>query len=115
MNDAIARWWDAFREQAPRIDACFRNGDEFNIPEWMDEHLGGIHPDLMGEFGPALKTAGHRLVITPENRRELRPLVREILSSAPSLAGWEFYEYRLPEEFERAAATVEGRTGGRLD
>jgi hypothetical protein len=115
MSDAIARWWDAFRKEATRIDAHFRMGDEFDVPEWMHEYLGAIHPDLMWEFGPAIRTEGHRLVITPESRRELRPLVREILSRAPSLSGWEFYEYRLAEEFEQAAATVKGRTGGDLD
>ena len=57
---------------------------------------------------------GHRLVITPETRRELRPLVREILRRAPQLEGWEFYGYRLAEDIDQAAATVEGRVGGEI-
>jgi hypothetical protein len=65
----------------------------------------------MWEFGPAVEVAGHRLVITAESAHELRPLVRTILARAPSLEGWEFYEYRLAEGLELARRTVEGRTG----
>ena len=112
VDDPISRWWTAFAQQAPQIDRLFRGHEEWDLPEWMQEHLGAIHPDLMWEFGPAVKTEGHRLVITPESRRELRPLAREVLRRAPALAGWEFYEYRLPESLEDAALTVEGRAGG---
>jgi len=114
VDDPIASWWKAFQKQAPRIDGLFRRGEEWDLPAWMNEHLGAIHPALMWEYGPAVKGTGHRLVITPESRRELRPLVREILSCAPRIDGWEFYEYRLAEEMEQAAHTVAGRTGGDL-
>ena len=112
MSDPISRWWAAFAETAPRIGRLFSHQEEWDLPEWMHEHLGAIHPDLMWEFGPAVEGDGHRLVITPEGRCELRPLVREILERAPRLDGWEFYEYRLPESLEEAALTVEGRVGG---
>jgi hypothetical protein len=61
-----------------------------------------------------LKGDGHRLVITPESRRELRPLVWELLARAPQIPGWEFYEYRPAESFEQAEFSVQGRTGGTL-
>jgi hypothetical protein len=112
VDELIASWWTNFRKQAPRIDALFQGKDDWDLPEWMLENLQAIHPDLMWEFGPARNGPGHRLVITPEARRYLRPLVREILSQAPQLPGWEFYEYRLPEDMEQAAATVEGRVEG---
>lgn len=114
MRDAIASWWKDFKLQAPHIDALFDQREEWDLAGWMSRHLGAIHPQLMWEFGPAVNCEGNRLVITPEARRDLRPLVREILSRAPSLAGWEFYEYRLPEDFEQAERTVDGRTGGSL-
>ena len=43
MNDAIARWWNAFRNQAPRIDALFHGTDEFDLPEWMGSVLRAGH------------------------------------------------------------------------
>ncbi len=78
------------------------------------EHLGAIDTALMWEFGPAIRGEGHRLVITPESRRDLRPLVRRILGLAPRLDGWEFYAYRPPEDFDMAEQTVKGRTGGSI-
>lgn len=114
MTDAIANWWKAFEAAAPRIVAHFRKQD-WDLPAWMQEHLGAVHPELMWEFGPAVRAKGHRLVITPETRRDLRPLVREMLRRAPAIAGWEFYEYRLPEELNDASQSVQGRTGGNLD
>ena len=114
MTDVIASWWKVFELQAPHIVALFKRREEWDLVEWMSRHLGAIHPQLMWEFAPAVNCVGNRLVITPETRRDLRPLVREILSRAPSLAGWEFYEYRLAEDLEQAESTVEGRTGGSL-
>jgi Ca2+:H+ antiporter len=43
----------------------------------------------MWEFGRAIATDGHRLVITPETVKELRPLVDELLARAPAIPGWE--------------------------
>ncbi|HEX2473287.1 MAG TPA: hypothetical protein VHK01_00995 [Lacipirellulaceae bacterium] len=77
----------------------------------MATHLQAIHPDMMWEFGRAVKGPGHRLVITPESARHLRPLTASILKRAPQLAGWEFYGYRLPENVEMTHQTVKVRTG----
>lgn len=112
MNAEIVRWWSEFQVQAPRIARLFRREEEWDLAGWMNEHLGAIHPELMWEFGPAIRCEGHRLVITPETRRELRPLVRQVLQVAPAMSGWEFYEYRLPESLELANYTVAGRVGG---
>ncbi|MBS0265963.1 MAG: hypothetical protein JSS02_28790 [Planctomycetes bacterium] len=115
MEDAISRWWTSFTSQVPRINALFAGEEDWDLPGWMDTHLQqGVNAELMWEFGPACEGDGHRLVITPEVRRDLRPLVREIIRRAPAIPGWEFYEYRLPETFEQAADTVEARVGGDL-
>lgn len=108
---AISRWWQAFSEQADTIDAFFRQQEQFDLAGWMQQHLKRVHPDLMWEFGPAVNGPGHRLVITPESRRELRPLVRELLRQAPPLPGWEFYEYRLPDPPELLRDVIAARTG----
>ena len=111
MSDPMTDWWQAFSQNALRIEALFKRRDEWDLPAWMHEHLCAVHPDLMWEFGPAVRQPGHRLVITPEVRRDLRPLVRQLLALAPDLPGWEFYEYRLAEPFDVAMQTVEDRTG----
>ena len=77
----------------------------------MHERLGAIDERLMWEFGPALKQKGHRLIITPEAEHGLRPIVHTLVERAPQIAGWEFYEYRLPERLETALRAVAGRTG----
>lgn len=75
----------------------------------MGANLQAIDPGLMWEFGPGLGS-GHRLVITPEANRQLRPLVHEIVARAPAIDVWEFYEYRLPDPVSRLNPLVEGRT-----
>src|SRR5689334_6002005 len=89
IGKAIDAWWDAFGETVPQLNALFSGESDWDLPAWMDRYLRPIDPNLMWEFGPAL-SAGHRLVITPENLRHLRPLVAEVLRRAPHIPGWEF-------------------------
>jgi hypothetical protein len=111
----IADWWDAFESKSKAIGDLFAGKRKWDLPEWMSETLGAVNPDLCWEYGPAVETKGHRLVITPESRKYLRPLVRAILDRAPDLPDWEFYAYRLAENLEQAQAATEGRTGGTLE
>ncbi len=108
----IGSWWDAFHEKAHDLDLLFSGQSEWDLPAWMSEHLRVIDDGLMWEFGPAARETGHRLVITPEAKHYLRPLVNTLLSRAPEIAGWEFYSYRLPETEAMAVQTVQARTGG---
>lgn len=111
----IDRWWEAFAGKTQALGDLFRGKKKWDLPGWMDDHLSAIHPRLMWEYGPAVHAEGHRLVITPESRTHLRPLVKAVLDRAPEIPGWEFYPYRLPESLEGAKAPVEARTGGSLD
>lgn len=111
LQNKIAAWWGAFREKAPAIIRLFRNqGEEWNLSDWMHDHLQAIDPHLMWEFGPGIPD-GYRLVITPETERYLRPLVDQILDAAPPLTGWSFHAWRLPEDLAMTHHTVEARCG----
>jgi hypothetical protein len=114
LNDKIDAWWTAFATQTGDFRDLFKRRKEWDLPAWMHENLGAICADLMWEFGPAVHGEGHRLVITTEWRRHLRPLVKRILGRAPQIDGWEFYPYRLPEDFGMAEETVKARTGGSI-
>ena len=107
----IDDWWAAFVEQSPKFDAVFTGEAQWDLPEWMAQHLSPVDQRLMWEFGPAVETDGHRLVVTPEAEHQLRPLVETLLQRAPVLPGWEFYGCRLPEEPEQAVRSAAGRTG----
>jgi hypothetical protein len=107
----IDAWWAEFGKKTSDLDRLFRGNADWDLPGWMHRHLSGIHPGLFWEFGRGLR-GGHRLVITPESIRSLRPLVEEILARAPRIEGWEFYPYRLAESYEMALRTVEARTSG---
>lgn len=111
LEALVAAWWSAFERKSGALVDHFEGRTQWDLPQWMSETLNAIDAELMWEFGPALETKGHRLVITPEARRDLRPLVRYILSRAPRLEGWEFYAHRLPESLKMARQTVEARCG----
>jgi len=106
---AIDHWWQAFQAKAKDIDKMFRGKSEWNVPQFMEDTLQAIDPRLMWEFGGATRGKGHRLVITPESHRELRPLVGALLERAPKIDGWEFYAYRLAETAEQAIQAVKAR------
>ena len=114
-TDKIDAWWREFTVKAADLDAHFSRGLDFDIPKWMEAHLQCINSHLMWEYGRALRGPGHRLVITPESRHELRPLTDSILASAPQLDGWEFYDERLPEDVESATQMVKARVGGDIN
>ena len=107
----IEAWWREFEKRADDVAAVFAGKSDLDLPAWMEENLQSIDPNLMWEFGEAIRCKGHRLIITPECDHHLRPFVQSILKQAPDLEGWEFYEHRLVEDIESAQFTVEGRTG----
>ncbi len=78
----------------------------------MERELNTISQDLMWEYGPAVSGNGHRLVITPEAKMHLRPMVQTLIERARKLPGWEFYSYRLAEDAKMAEQTVSARAGG---
>lgn len=114
-HEAIARkmdaFWRAFVDKRGDLSALFARKQSWDLPAWMDRHLGAVSKEIMWEFGRAVAADGHRLVLTPEGARHLRPLVGALLARAPRIEGWEFYDARLPETGEALLATVEGRTG----
>ncbi len=115
LTRRIDAWWSAFAKKTEDLTGLFSQRIKWDLPAWMERHLQAIHPKLMWEYGPAAKGKGHRLVITPESARHLRPLTAAILDKAPTIPGWEFYGYRLPESVEMAEQTVSARTSGSLE
>lgn len=105
----IDAWWKEFEAKTDEIESLFTRDAEWDLPEWMATHLQAVHPQLMWEYGPAVRGNGRRLVITPESARHVRPLTATLLERAPQISGWEFYGYRLQEDVVSAHAVVEGR------
>lgn len=112
---AIDRWWQAFQANLGDIAKVFKRRSDFDLPRFMEENLQAIDPDLMWEFGPALRQPGDRLVITPESQRHLRPLLRTLLERGPKIADWEFYPYRPAESAEMVLETVKARVGVKIE
>ena len=106
----VDRFWQRFTQAAPQLIATFSRDAEFDIPEFMEQHLSTVDSRLMWEFGPPLRDGEQRLVITVESERQVRPLLDALLARAPQLPGWEYYAYRMPESWQGAIATVEERT-----
>ena len=105
----IEEWWQAFSARTEDLERFFDNQAQWDLAGWMQQHLQSIDPHLMWEFGPA--NCGHRLIITPEGEHHLRPLVDEIITRAPQLPGWLFFDHRTPEPIGQMARTVFSRSG----
>lgn len=109
VNAKIDAWWKEFAAKTDDLRALFKQQADWDLAEWMQNHLQSIHPHLMWEYGRAVRGEGYRLAITPESRHFLRPLTCTILERAPQLDDWEFYSHRVPEDVENAKLTVEAR------
>jgi hypothetical protein len=107
----IDAWWKEFQTHVDDLKGLFSNQKRWDLPGWMQQHLQGIDERLMWEFGPDYVLGGHRLVITPEAKRTLRPVVETMLERAPKLPGWSFLAYRPPESEEIARKMVQARVG----
>ena len=59
---AIDRWWRSFQAKASDIAALFHRRAEWDLPRWMDDTLGAVHPRIMWEYGPGVRQRGHRLL-----------------------------------------------------
>jgi hypothetical protein len=108
-------WWKVFEGSAGEIEGLFHRRNEFDLLGFMQQHLGAVDKRLMWEFGPAVQGTGHRLVITPEGERQLRPLVAALLDRAPTIRSWGFHPYRLADGCDLASSTIKGRTGHEIE
>jgi hypothetical protein len=116
MIRKIDSWWDSLRGAAPAILKSFaaRGANPgIDLPQWMLENLGEIDQRLMWEFGPGLNGKSHRLVITPEGSRHLRPLCDQLLQRAPD-CDFEFYGARPAESLDEAIQMARSRTGSEI-
>jgi len=110
-DQVIAAWWMAFTQRAGAILAGYPSPapDRLQLRELMKQHFQVIDPRLCWEYareGPQRM----RLVLTPESHYDCTLLIEHILASAPTLPGWRCLPWRIPENIEKARATVEGRT-----
>ncbi len=104
----IDAWWTEFAKRTDDLDSLFSRKSKWDLPAWMQRHLGAVSESLMWEFGPS--DVGHRLAITPEHKKHLRPLVHEILRRAPKLPRWRFIGGRPPESVDMTRQMVEAKS-----
>jgi hypothetical protein len=112
VESRIERWWSAFAEHASEVHDSINDDSEFDVSTFMRGSLEQIDQRLGWEL--ATSDDGDLLVITPEHRLQLRPLVDAIIARAPQIAGWEFRHARPAEEPAEALATVEAETDNPL-
>jgi hypothetical protein len=96
----------ALSECQELIAAAFSGGGDFDVVAFMKGAMEPVDKRIMWKFGPGLSKGRHRLVITAETDRELRPLVDFIVANAPEFPRWEFYGYRWPESVEQVESAI---------
>jgi len=107
----IDAWWREFERHAEALEAQMLGRPQFDLPAFMATHLNAVDGALRWEFGSSPGGGGFYLVVTPENRHDLRPMVATLLARAPSRAGWAFHGYRPPESVDIAQRLAEARCG----
>lgn len=111
QKDQVDKWWANFITNSSNLISSIHEGSDKGVDgivKWIKSNLQLIHTEIMWEIGPGIKKP-HRLVITPEFKSYLRPLVNYILHEAPDLDEWEFYGYRLAENFPEAVSVLSTR------
>lgn len=105
----IEKWWGAFSAQADAIHAYLHGAEEFDVAEFMAEHLENVDPRLGWEF--SLGGGGRaRLVISCDGRLNLRPMVDAMIALAPRMDTWEFLHAHPADSYESALSAVEAET-----
>jgi hypothetical protein len=105
---AIDEFWAGFAGQRDAVE-----GGADRALAWMADHLRRVDEQLAWEIGPAA-AGGRSMTITPESRRELRPLVATVLERAPHVPGWTFTGHRPPVPAEHLAGVVQSRVDADL-
>lgn len=113
---AMDAWWQAFQQSAPRIAACASGSQDWDLDAFFEQWLLPIDRRLVWELLPGIAgssgaSQGHRLVVTTEGDRRLRPLLQTLWQRAPSLPDWQFLIYRPAEMVEQAIRWVWNRAG----
>jgi hypothetical protein len=113
---AIDAWWQAFQQNASRLAAFASGSQDWDVDAFFEQWLMPIDRRLVWELLPGanvsgLAAAAHRLVVTTEGDRRLRPLLQTFLQRAPTLPDWQFLIYRPAELVEQAARWVRNRAG----
>jgi len=113
---AIDAWWQAFQQNASQLAAFASGLLDWDADAFFDKWLLAIDRRLVWELLPSPTAAGgaaavHRLVVTTEGDRRLRPLLQTLLQRAPKLPGWQFLIYRPAELVEQAVRWVWNRAG----
>lgn len=113
---AIDAWWQAFQQNASRLAAYASGSQDWDVDAFFEQWLLPVDRRLVWELLPGSAAPGgaaavHRLVVTTEGDRRLRPLLQALVQRAPALPGWQFSIYRPAELVEQAVRWVWNRTG----
>src|SRR5687768_7693628 len=86
------QFWAWFTKNSSRFE-----GPPEHVPtDELNHQLTGLHEGLAFVIGGNREGTGRELEISGQGRRQLIPIVREIVSTAPSVPGWTFLAFRQP-------------------
>ncbi len=103
---SMEEFWGWFSGKAESL----RHPDAQLIEE-LRSVVGRVDPRLMFEISGSERTGTMEFVLTPEADHFLRPMVSEMVRTAPNLPGWRFAEYRSPVEAGLIEDAVQARLG----
>lgn len=86
-----AEFWAWFAANAQRFE---RRPDQVPVDDFSQQ-LARVHPGLAFVLGPAPQ-GGHELEISADGKRDLIPIVTDVVGAAPPIPGWVIHAFRRP-------------------
>jgi hypothetical protein len=90
-----AAFWQWFRDNADRLHTAIGHDEEAVLSELVTA-LRRVHRGLTCELGPR-DDGSCELVISADGKRDLFPVVRHLVDTAPDVPGWIIIAFRQPK------------------
>ncbi|GAB5388600.1 MAG: hypothetical protein Alpg2KO_15680 [Alphaproteobacteria bacterium] len=106
----IKRFWQKLDWARKDMERAINGSTAFDMGKWMQVHLRSVDPrlDWTAERG---YQGGYRMSLGCGPHQHLRPILRAMIDTAPSLPSWSFTTWREPYELGDGLGRVRSLTG----
>jgi len=108
-QDSVREFWDWFRSISTELGS---NLDNSEILQELDERIRSFE-GITWEVGPGISEL-NALAFSPNGRKELLSVTKQIVALAPTCVGWEFHPAKPPKNWD-LRFVVEDKHGNQVE